>query len=87
MVDRGMMLSGANPGIINRNNAARSSVTTKNNNVFTTRDSETGGIVEKRMANNYKVTIKNSKNDISERNRTQVREKQRFVDLYHNGKV
>ena len=77
-------------GVQGRNNAARSSITTKNNNVFTTRDSETGGIVEKRMANNYKVTIRQSKMAAQNRNKTQVRgdfEKQRFVDLYHNGKV
>ena len=34
-------------------NALRSSITTKNNNVFTTLDGENGRIVEKRIANNF----------------------------------
>ena len=44
--------------VAKRRSDARSSIVTKQNNVFTTVDEETGGILEKRMANNFQVKIK-----------------------------
>ena len=54
-----------------RDSNARSSVATKHQNVFTTHDADTGGILEKRMANNFQVKIKKQLN-APHQNRTQV---------------
>ena len=61
----------------------KSSIVTKQNNVFTTKDSDVGGYqnVQKHMANNFRVQIKNQLNtSMDQFNRTQ------FIDLHQSAR-
>ena len=77
------------PQAHNPRSNARSSVVTKQNNVFTTRDSELAHgetIMTKHMANNFRVKIKNQLHNSVERslNRTHYGTDghQKFIDLH-----